>query len=234
MALHGLWWLLLGLRDQQALRVELELQGQRVQLPAVGRLARVIIKDGATTVFDADFTTLQDDTYAFRESSVNNAVVYASSNGSTGAPAGRTVKNFIVNNKTLPGSTLTLQGGGGGILLIAGSSSPSHTHGYPALVSTGGKWLASGDSSYGIQQFSAITWTTSATGPRNSLIRGPAATASRWSSGGLVTVNYADVLWNDADGASIPFSNVNGLLYGTTDWIDENIYPDYIILGMQD
>lgn len=39
---------------------------------------------------------------------------------------------------------------------------------------------------------------------------------------------------NDADGASIPFSNVNGLNYGTTDWIDENIYPDYIILGMQD
>ena len=55
---------------------------------------------------------------------------------------------------------------------------------------------------------------------------------TRWESSGVVTVNYADVLYNDADGASIPFSNVNGLLYNTTDWMDENIYPDYIILGM--
>ncbi len=39
-------------------------------------------------------------------------------------------------------------------------------------------------------------------------------------------------LYNDADGA-IPFHNSNGLNYGTTDWVDEDIYPDFIILGTE-
>lgn len=99
---------------------------------------------------------------------------------------------------------------------------------------SGGKWLQASDSSAGSIVYPSITWTTSPTGPRNAIICNQSTIVSKWRSDGAVTVNYADVLYNDADGASIPFSNVNGFLSGTTDWIDENIYPDYIILGMQD
>ena len=205
--------------------------------PFAGDIYRVRIFNGiegsgGTLAFDADFTTLQDDTYAFRESSANNAVVYASADGGSGLPAGRTTKSLSVSGKNLPGSSLVVQAGGAGILYISGSVNAAGMHGFPALVCVGGKWLWATDLNGGTSVFPSITWTTTPTGPRNAFVRRPLQ--CKWSSGGLVTVNYADVLWNDADGASIPFSNVNGFLSGTTDWIDENIYPDYIILGMQD
>jgi hypothetical protein len=194
------------------------------------RIFNGIEGSGGTLAFDADFTTLQDDTYAFRESA-NNLVVFASADGSSSFPSGRTTKSLSVNNKTLPGSSLTVQGGGSLPIYLSGTGNSASLHGFPALVCVGGRWLWATDSTGGSSVFPSITWTTSPTGPRNAFVRRTAQ--CKWSSGGTVTVNYADVLYNDADGASIPFSNVNGFLFGTTDWIDENIYPDYIILGMQ-
>lgn len=212
----------------------LEIGGYSAGLRSInGNLYRAIVKNGigGTTVFDADFSNLQDDTYAFRESSANSAFVWQSADGTSGIPAGRTAKNISVTNKTLPGSSFTVEPGGGGVLAFTGSVAAG-THSFPALVSVGGKWFAGVASSGGTHVFPSITWTTTATGPRNASIR-PATLLTKWSSGGVVTVNYADVLYNDADGASIPFYNTNGLNYGTTDWSDEDIYPDFIILGTQ-
>lgn len=185
-----------------------------------GEIWRAIVRNGigGTTVFDADFSNLQDDTYAFRESSANNAVVYASSNGTAGIPGGRTIKSLLVSNKTLPGSSFTIQGGGGGYLGFSGNSNSAGVHGFPPIIAEGGKWFSTGDSTGGRHVFSAITWTTTSTGPRNALMR-PLVGFTRWESDGLVTVSYADVLYNDADGASIPFHDVNGFLFGTTDWL---------------
>jgi hypothetical protein len=207
--------------------------------PFVGDIYRVRILNGiegsgGVVAFDADFSTLQDDTYAFRESSANNAFVWQSRDGAVNTPTGRLTKVFQVNNKTLPGTSLTIEGGGSVMVYVAGSVGGGSSHGFPALISTGGRWLYLTDFTGGINYFPSVTFTTTSTGPRNAIIRGSSAlNQCWWSVAGTVTVNYADVLYHTAAN-NIPFYNTNGLNYNTINWSDEDIYPDFIILGTSD
>jgi hypothetical protein len=138
--------------------------------------ARILNGIGGTVVFDADFTSIQDDTFAFRESSANLAIV-RNTNGTNSAP-NRVVNNLDVN-KSLPG-TFTATPSSRMIYFHPITNSLT----FPAISITGGKWVKSSQNfSYIPASFALVS---TATGARSAYFSATDAAIATTSSGGTI------------------------------------------------
>jgi len=180
--------------------------------PFVGYIhrARILSGIGGTVAFDADFSTLQDDTFAFKESSANLAIV-RNTNGTNSAP-NRVVNNLDVN-KNLPG---TITATPSSRVLYFHPITNSLT--FPAISITGGKWVKSSQNFTYVP--ASLTLVSTATGPRSAYFSATDASIATTSTGGTVNVQYADIYNSIAAGASIPFIARQGFdAGGNTNWL---------------
>lgn len=193
--------------------LEIGIQNNGLTSPAAGTaFYRVRILNGiaGTAVFDADFTSLQDDTFAFKESSANQAVVHFGIPNSAMAGT-RVVTDLSVTGKTLPG-TLTATPSGR-ILYLHGITSPT----LPAVSITGGKWVATSQSQN--VTLPSLTLVSGATGPRSAFFSAADNVAATTTSGGTISVWYADIYKSTALGASAPFTAAQSFDAGqNTSW----------------
>lgn len=170
--------------------------------PFLGDIHRVRILSGigGTVAFDADFAQLQDDTFAFTESSVNAAMMH---HGNTVTPAGtRSVVNADITSKTVPGTITATPSGR--IFYMHNITTP----GMPSLRIAGGKWVQFSQGQSCTVPTIDVT-STPATG-RNAIFAASDSQLTTVNSGGTVNVSFADVYRVTAGGASIPFVDVNG------------------------
>lgn len=180
--------------------------------PFVGDIhrTRVLNGIGGTVAFDADFSSIQDDTFAFKESSANLAIV-RNTNGTSSAP-NRVVNNLDVN-KNLPG---TITATPSSRVLYFHPITNSIT--FPAISITGGKWVKSSQSFTYVP--ASLTLVSTATGPRSAYFSATDASIATTSTGGTVLVQYTDVYNSTAAGASIPFHDISGFdASGNTNWL---------------
>lgn len=196
-------------------------------LPFIGDIHRVRILNGigGTVVFDADFSSLQDDVFAFRETSTNRAIVH---HGNTSNQAGlRTIVTVQITGKTVPGTIST--SGSGRILYLLGITTPT----YPAVTITGPRWVQSGQSQN--ITLPSLQLVSTSTGPRSAYFSAAENAVATTTSGGTINVQYADIYMSTAAGASIPFHDIMGFDGGqNTNWLFDQLVTQSDSVGVSD